>query len=709
MIQIDESDYPRMNEEKYKLRLVVMGDLSLSPEGLPEMDEAVNDLNRLHPDVIMVPGDLEDTRSGFDVASETLRAFEGIVLPAIGNHDLEVERCKTDEENIELFVNTFGLQNHYYAYEYAGIRFITLSAERYRAHRWQPHEVFLSDEQLDWFKQSLEEHPTTPTIVQCHAPIFGTQIPVIPTVHVRSTNSYINHNHHPEQILELIGQYPQIILWFSGHSHLGQGYPNSICYHHGIYFVHVGVPGSRATRDGHRHSRVLEIEPDHVLIRTFDHAKRMISPRYDYGLAEGPDGLMSSWEASTRASFLSGRSRGFHIGQDGLYLKPLPTSHYLSYLDKPAPPSIHAICPTGRKIYVATRGGYVWEYDRTSGLPLGAIYMDKSPTCILATDSHVWVGGGDRYIRKVPINQPERFLRKNGTDVHDGEIPIRGTVRAMRLIDRDRILLGADRRLYEINIQTDELTPKAIFKKNVLALMPRRENIYVRTENSELEVFSLADLHPRETLKIPSQLSESGFRFGIDFIHITNRDCFLVSKKHHTIIKCTLDDMQVADQFRIPGKLQSALFDNREIYVLTESGRLMCLDVKGMTIKMQRDLEMEAASTMALDDQFIYVATSNPNSPWQEVQIIERSANMIGELAYSVRSVEEIYPELEMDMELTEGIFFHTHLRAKAGGKWVNLKDQDLLSREFEIRITLGRGQAAESPYISRMKLKGKV
>ena len=132
---------------------------------------------------------------------------------------------------------------------------------------------------------------------------------------------------------------------------------------------------------------LFEIEPDHVLIRTFDHAQRAIVPRYDYVLDEGPDGLMSSWQASTRASFLSGRLKGIHVGKDGLSLKPLPTSHYLAYLDKPASSGVHAICPTERKIYVATERGYVWEYDRKSGLPLGAIYMDKFPTCVLATDA----------------------------------------------------------------------------------------------------------------------------------------------------------------------------------------------------------------------------------------------------------------------------------------------------------------------------------
>ena len=697
-----------MNEEKHKLRLVVMGDLSHSPEASPELDEAIGDLNGLHPDIIMVTGDLDDSRQGFEAVSKSLRAFDGIVLPAIGNHDLQVEGCESDEANIKLFVDTFGLENHYYAYEHAGLRFITLSAERHRSLRWQPHEVFLSGEQLDWFRHTLEAHPAAPTIVQCHAPVFGTHIPVIPTVHVRSTNAYINHNHHPERILELIGQYPQIILWFSGHSHLGQGYTNSICYHRGVYFVHVGVHASRTARDGCRHSRVVEIEPDHILVRTYDHVQRAIVPHNDYVLDESPGGLMSCWQASTRASFLSGRLKGFHVGKNGLSLKPLPVNRYLAYLDAPASPGIHAICPTDRKIYVAAEGGHVWEYDRTSGLPLGAIYMDKSPTSILVSDSHVWIGGGNRYLRRIAIDAPERFLRKNSTDVHDGEIPIKGTVRAMQLIDQNRILVGADRRLYEVNSQTEELTPKAIFKKNVLALMPSRERLYVLTANGAVEVFSISDLQLQQTLQIPPQLRKSGFPFGVDFMHITDRDCFLVSKHHHAILQCKLDNMEVADQFRIPGKIRTALFDDREIYLLTESGLLTCLDIKGMTIKMQRDLEMEAASTMALDSEFVYVATANANSTWQEVQIIERSANMIGELVYSVRSVDAIYPELEMDMELTEGNFFYTDLRAKAGEKWVNLTDEELLSREFEIRMTLGRGQGEALPHISRMKLKGK-
>ena len=695
-----------MREGNSRLTLVVMGDPSLSPEGNPEVDEAIDDINCLHPDVVMVLGDLGNVRQGFDYASKTLRAFKGVVLPAIGNHDLQVKSCETDEENIKLFVEAFGLRNHYYSCEYGGILFITLSSERHRAHRWQPDEVFLSDRQLDWFQHTLEANPKTPTIVQCHAPIFGTQIPVIPEVHVHATNPYTNHNHHPERILKLIGQYPQIILWFSGHSHLGQDYPNSICYHSGVYFVHVGVHGSRSTRDGSRHSRVLEIEPDRILIRTFDHSLRTIDPRCDYKLDEGPYGLMCSWEVSRRSGFLSGRLKGFHVGQDGLYLKPLPTSNYLTYLDKPAAPSSQAICPMAEKIYVATRGGYVWEYDRVSGLPLGAIYADRHPTCVVGTDSHVWVGGGDGYIRKIPVDQPERFLRKRATNVHDGEIPIKGVVRTMQCIDQDCLFIGVDRRLYELNSQTNELIPKAVFKTNVLAIQFHRERLYVFTESNEIGVFSLPHVQPLQTLQIPSQLRELGF---CDFIHVTNRLCFLASRKRNSLIKVTLKDMKVVDQFRIPGKIQTILFDEPETWVLTESGRLACIDMKDMTVKAQRDIKMKAASAIGMDDQFVYVATANPDSRWQEVQIIERRTDMIGELAYSVRTVDKIYPQLDIDMEVRTSHLFHPNLRAKVNGQWMDLKDKILPSQEFDIRIILGRRRAANPPYISGIKLRNKI
>ena len=694
-----------MQEEDSQLTLVVMGGLTSSPKELPELEEAIHDINGLNPDIVMIPGDLGDVSQGFDYACKTLERFNGVVLPAIGDRDLTVETCGTDEENIELFVKAFDLVRPHYVHEHSGILFVTLSSERHRAHEWQRDEVFLSEEQLTWFQEILANNPSTPTVVQCHAPVFGSHLPVESSGHVLATNAYINHNHQPERLLEIIQQHPQIVLWFSGHAHLGQGYPNSICFQNGVHFVHVGVHSSQSTHDGARHSRLVDIQSKRICIRTFDHALRQIDPHHDYELDSGPSGLMDRWEVSTRSGFLAGGIRGFHVDANGLHLKPLPTSHYLNYLDKPASANIHAICPTVSKVYVATQGGYVWEYDRASGLPLGSIYLGKEPTCVVATDSFVW-SGGDGYLRKVIIDAPERFLRSHEAEVPRGNIPIKGVVRAMRLIDQERLLVGANRRLYEVNLNTDELLPKAVFKKDVLAIQPRQEKLYVLTADCQMSVFTLADLQPLQTLQLPADVLGANTPFFADFAHVTDQFCFFASRQHHDIIKVSLSDLKVLDQLRLQGKLQTVLFDKDEIYTLTASGQLLRIDMQNMVIKWLRDLEMKAASTMAIDKRFVYVATANPHSRWQEIQVIERRSDMRGSLTYSVRTANLIQPELEIDTDVGSGHIFHPQLRAKVDEKWVSLEQELYPSREFEIRITLGRGEATTAPSISSIKLK---
>jgi hypothetical protein len=109
---------------------------------------------------------------------------------------------------------------------------------------------------------------------------------------------------------------------------------------------------------------------------------------------------------------------------------------------------------------------------------------------------------------------------------------------------------------------------------------------------------------------------------------------------------------------------------------------------------------------MAMDSRFIYVATANPAHTQQEVQVIERRTDMVGELMYHVRTANKIDPQLEMDMEVTSRHFFIPRLHAKVYNDWVDLKDGALPSQEFKIRVVLGNGDAARPPSISRIKLK---
>ena len=81
---------------------------------------------------------------------------------------------------------------------------------------------------------------------------------------------------------------------------------------------------------------------------------------------------------------------------------------------------------------------------------------------------------------------------------------------------------------------------------------------------------------------------------------------------------------------------------------------------------------------------------------------------MRGSLRYSVRTANLIQPELEIDTNVESGHIFRPLLRAKVDEKWVNLEQELYQSREFEIRLTLGRGHATTAPSIWSIKLNGK-
>ena len=68
----------------------------------------------------------------------------------------------------------------------------------------------------------------------------------------------------------MVQEHPEIVLWFSAHYHLGHGHPDSLSHRFGTWFFTTGVHGP-ATRDGSRQSRVIDIEPDRVVVRTLCH------------------------------------------------------------------------------------------------------------------------------------------------------------------------------------------------------------------------------------------------------------------------------------------------------------------------------------------------------------------------------------------------------------------------------------------------------
>lgn len=686
-----------MNSEKAKVTIVVMGDPTLSGStDDEEMQEVISDINKLNPDIVMLLGDYGNVSDGFSHAYKILSELKGKLLPALGNHDLQSQNCSTDEENVRLFVKDFGLERHYYSFYYNDLLFITLSTEQWRQNRWQPNEVFLGDEQLEWLERTLSLNPTTPTIVQCHAPVYGTRIPLEPTVHVRATNAYVNQSNNPERLLKLIKRHPQITLWFSGHSHLGQSHQNAIAYHRGVYFVHVGVCRRRASRDGNIHSRVVELEQNRINIRTFDHSKRGIAEELDHIIESGLEGLMSSWEVSTRAGFLSGKVDGVHVRAGGLQLKPFPTVNYLEYQDTPVPPYQGAIYVHGNKVYAATTGGYVWEYDKETACPLGALYIGKQPTVIVADDEYVWIGGGDGYIRKTPANHPKRFIRRLRNDYPGEIIKVKGFVRA---IDKTQntLFVGADRRLYEIDRKTNRTKVKSLFRGEVLAIAHTETHLYVSTAEGkiscyDLEYLQLQDVHTTNVV--------------FDSMDAVKNAIYLASRQTDEVVKASPHKLAFVNQFKLNGKLQAVCFDDERLYALTTLGKLICVETDAFTLLAQRQLDMKKATAMASDDENLYVASEIPGERTQEIHVLSKKYNLTGTVSYSIRTAEEILPLLEIDADIPPDSTFTPELHAKVRGKWYKLDENTFPGQEFEVRISSSQENVNDDFVISRIKLK---
>jgi len=686
-----------MNGEKAKVIMVVMGAPTLYGNAEDEeMREVISDINQLNPDIVMLLGDYGNVREGFSHAHKILSGLKGKLLPALGNHDLQAETCSTDEENVELFVRDFELERHYYSFYYNELLFITLSTEKWRQNRWQPNEVFLSEKQLDWLERTLARNPTTPTIVQCHAPIYGTRIPLVPTVHVRATNAYVNQSHNPERLLSLIGRHPQIILWFSGHSHLGQSHKHAISYRNGVYFVHVGVCKHASSRDGHIHSRIVELEENRINIRTFDHAKRAIAEELNYTIESGPIDLMSSWEVSTRSGFLSGKIDGIHVSDDGLQLEPFSTVNYLEYQDAPVPSYQGAIHVHGDKVYVATTGGYVWEYDKKTSSMLGALYVGKQPTVIVADDEYVWIGGGDGYIRKAPANDPKRFIRRLPTDYPGEIIKLKGFVRAIDKTE-NTLFVGSDRRLYQIDLNTNKGKVKSLFRGNVLAIAHTKTHLYVSTADGKISCYDLEYLQPQGVYSTNA---------AFDFMDAVKDSVYLASSQTNEVVKVSPGKLIGVNKFKLNGKLQTVCFDDERVYVLSNLGKLVCIETDVFTLVAQRQLDINKATAMAADDENLYVASEVRGERTQEIHVLSKKFNLTGTVSYFIRTAEEILPLLEVDAHIPSNSTFTPELRAKVHGKWYELDENTFPSREFEVRISLSKENTNDSLVISRIKLK---
>lgn len=230
-----------------------------------------------------------------------------------------------------------------------------------------------------------------------HAPMFGCGLRTVPKVHVRASNAFLNQNREPESVVRLAEKHREIKLWFSGHYHIGQNYGNSRASKFGIDFFSTGVVSS-ASRDGSRHSRIIEINGDSATVFTLDHTLgKLCNPveisllkndfcgyihhkyNYFYNNADCSDGKIIHRFETACGNIVK---NGVVLGKNG-------------------------------KLYVLTAEGFVWEINLEYGEAMGTLnYSDT----VKISEIHSCENGilcvtsaGNRLFN---YDNPKRFMRE---------------------------------------------------------------------------------------------------------------------------------------------------------------------------------------------------------------------------------------------------------------------------------------------------------
>jgi len=266
----------------------ILGDLHISknPKELTLFNEARDQLRTMvtqdgiDASRVVQLGDLGNYDAGwpgssacFDLASQFLNSFALPTAMVLGNHDVEGDEFETDEANLAAWHSTFK-QRHYWSADLGPATLIGLSTTRFRSNPFSVHEVHIDEEQMQFLENQLEAASAAkrPVIMFTHAPIMGSGLKAIQAVHVKNRCAWLNHSSDPTRFMKLVDKYPNCVkLWFSGHFHLSQSYPDSISLVGSTAYILTGVIGDHSSRDGLRHSRVLKGNKDSFEVYTVDH------------------------------------------------------------------------------------------------------------------------------------------------------------------------------------------------------------------------------------------------------------------------------------------------------------------------------------------------------------------------------------------------------------------------------------------------------
>ena len=217
-------------EEEPVYMFNVIGDMQLGMSNAyteKNYQQALENIKSLSPESQFILSVGDQTDHSLESEYKALDGYKEQILPdipmyiAIGNHD----RGGSDWKNrfIESAKKNSGLDtidNVYYSFQKNGSYFIFLGSEA--DNRDGLNDVFISEEQFNWFKGQMEEAGKTgkPIFVVIHEPLYNTVSGSLPGQNWQGNpqdDGYYPDNKYGS-LKEVLDQYPSAYL-FTGHTH----------------------------------------------------------------------------------------------------------------------------------------------------------------------------------------------------------------------------------------------------------------------------------------------------------------------------------------------------------------------------------------------------------------------------------------------------------------------------------------------------------
>ena len=267
--------------------IALIGDPHLPGRNLPAKEDLIRTIGGWKEiEKVVVLGDIcKETGTAQEYAFAK-KFFDRLRKPlrfVAGNHDYIYE----DEMNVEgrkvqaspavrrkklaRFAETFGMKQLHGEERLGGYLLVYLSPDDLET----DHLTQLSEDRIVWLKALLENNRDLPTIVFFHAPLAGTLMAYNDRV---NTPGFVAQP--ADRLRDLIRGNPQLFLWVAGHMHVpatNESYNAPV----NLYEGQVTVIHNSDLERKRPWTNVLQLYPERVVVRTFDHWQNSWRPDLD--------------------------------------------------------------------------------------------------------------------------------------------------------------------------------------------------------------------------------------------------------------------------------------------------------------------------------------------------------------------------------------------------------------------------------------------